>query len=563
MGVGLVELHKREGLPTSHFGVGLWCGNRPEWQITDLACMSQSLFSVSLYDTLGADASEYIIRHANLACVASSLNHIPILLKLKPRLPNLKMIISLDPLEAGEAPGLSKKALLSNLASDVGLKIFSIDEVEALGASLNKPYNPPQPSDTITINYTSGTTGPPKGVVLTHAAAVAAASSSIAAGYSDQNDVLCSYLPLAHIFERMNEGVALWTGSRIGYFHGDILQLVEDFKLLRPTSLPSVPRLYNRFGGAIRAATIDQPGFRGSLSRYIVATKMANLHDKTNPTAKHALYDRIWGKKVTSALGLDRVKTMVSGSAPLDASLHDFMRVVFGNRFVQGYGLTETYAASLAQLDGDLSSGNCGAPLPSLEACLLSVPDMEYLVTDKPHPRGELLLRGNTLFSGYYKNEEETQKAMTKDGWFKTGDICTIDSMGRFKIIDRRKNVLKLAQGEYISPERIEGVYLSGCNYLAQAYVHGDSNQSFLVALFGVQPDIFAPFASRILGRQVSATDMEQVKAAAAEQKVRQAVLRDLDRIGRKNKFAGYERVKNCYLYLEPFSIENELLTPT
>ena len=562
-GVGLVEIHRQAGVGESKYGVGLWSQNRPESQITDLACMSQSLFTVSLYDTLGPEASEYIICHASIACVVTSLLHIPTLLKLKPRLPSLKLIVSLDPLESGEAPGLSKQALLSSLASDVGLKIFSIDQVEALGASLNRPYNPPQPSDTITINYTSGTTGAPKGVVLSHAAAVAAASCSLCTASPEPNDVLCSYLPLAHIFERMNEHVAFWSGARIGYFHGNILELVDDLKALRPTTLPSVPRLYNRFGGAIRANTVEQPGFKGSLSRHIVSTKMANLRDKTNPTVKHAFYDRIWGKKVAAALGLDRARTMVTGSAPLDPSLQQFLRIVFANNFVQGYGLTESYAATICQTLGDLSAGSCGAVLPSVEACLQSVPDMDYLVSDKPHPRGELLVRGHTLFNGYYKNEEETQKAMTKDGWFKTGDIATIDAMGRFTIIDRRKNVLKLAQGEYISPERIEGVYMNGCNYLAQAYVHGDSVQTFLVAIFGVQPDMFAPFASKILGKEVSATDFTQIRAAAAEEKVRQAVLRDLDRIGRKNKFAGYEKVKNCYLYLEPFSIENELLTPT
>lgn len=103
-------------------------------------------------------------------------------------------------------------------------------------------------------------------------------------------------------------------------------------------------------------------------------------------------------------------------------------------------------------MEGDLSVGNCGGVAPTLELCLLDVPDMEYYATDKPHPRGELLIRGSSLFNGYYKNEEETKKAMLPDGWFCTGDIATIDSRGRFKIIDRRKNVLKLAQGEYISP---------------------------------------------------------------------------------------------------------------
>lgn len=563
LGAGLAELHARDGITGRQYGVGLWCQNRPEWQLADLACMSQSLYSVSLYDTLGPEASEYIIRHANLACVVTSLQHTPTLLKLKPRLPNLKIIVVLDPLDAGEAPGLSKQALLSSLAADLDVKIFSIDSVEAIGASVTRPVVPPQPSDIVTINYTSGTTGNPKGVVLTHAAAVAACSASLCISASNSSSSSLSYLPLAHIYGRMLEGAAFWAGARVGYFHGNVLELVDDLKQLRPTLFASVPRLFNRFGGAIRAQTVEAAGVKGALSRHIVKTKIANLHNKDNPSSTHALYDRIWGKKVAAALGLDRVNTMVSGSAPLDPSLQDFLRIVFANRVLQGYGLTETYAVALAQVVGDYSSGNCGALSPSTEACLLSVPDMEYTVEDKPFPRGELMLRGPNLFSGYYKNEEETKKAVTEDGWFKTGDIATLDAMGRFTIIDRRKNVLKLAQGEYISPERIEGVYLNACPYLGQAYVHGDSVQTFLVALFGVQPDIFAPYASKLLGKNIGATDMEAIKSACKDPRVKSQVLKDLDRAGRKSKFAGYERVKNISLLVEPFSIENELLTPT
>ena len=528
--------------------------------------MSQSLYTVSLYDTLGPSATEYIINHAQLPCVATSLPHIPILLKLKSKLPSLKVIISLDRLDGGDLPGHSKHAMLTAMAADLDVRIYSIQQIEELGESLGSPvYHVPGPSDIITINYTSGTTGAPKGVVLTHSAAVAAASGALLAISQGPTDCILSYLPLAHIYQRMTEHCSLWAGCAIGYFHGDILSLVDDLKLLRPTVFTSVPRLYNRFSGAIRAATTAQPGVKGALARHIVSTKTANFQDAdaANATNKHAFYDRIWGRKVAAALGLDRARCLVSGSAPLDPSLHNFFRAVMGNTFIQGYGLTETYAQGLAQLNNDLSVGNCGAVTPTDEVCLASVPDMDYLVTDQPRPRGELLMRGNTLFSGYFKNDEETKKCMLPDGWFRTGDIASVDSRGRFQIIDRVKNVLKLAQGEYISPERIENVYLSHLSFLSQAYVHGDSVQTFLVAIFGVLPETFAPFASKVLGQTIAAADSQAIAAACKHEKVRTAVVKELDRVGRKNGFAGYERVRNVYLYLEPFTIDNELLTPT
>ncbi|OJJ53987.1 hypothetical protein ASPSYDRAFT_94481 [Aspergillus sydowii CBS 593.65] len=565
-GSGLVELHhKHNCVRPGQYGVGLWCQNRPEWQITDLACMSQSLYSVSIYDVLAADATEYIINHAELSCVVASLPHIPTLIKLKPVLPNLKIIVSLDSLDAGEQAGHSKRALLESMAADHDLMIYSMEEVEALGAAANRPCNPPKPSDIVTINYTSGTTGAPKGVVLTHENAVAATTGALVSIPQARNDTFPSYLPLAHIFERLIEHAALWSGARIGYFHGNVLELVDDLKLLKPTGFVSVPRLYSRFGTAIRAATTEAPGFRGTLSKHIVSAKTANLKnpDPSKATVKHALYDRIWAKKVAAAIGLENVKTMVSGSAPLDPSLHNFLRVAIGADFSQGYGLTETYAMASAQSSSDISSGNCGRVAPCTEVCLLSLPDMEYSVDDKPFPRGELLIRGPNVFKEYLKNPEETAKAVTEDGWFQTGDVAKIDDKGRIIIIDRRKNVLKLAQGEYISPERLEGIIMSELGYFAQAYVHGDSVQTFLVGIFGVQPDMFATFASKVLGRTIEPTDLTAIKSVLQDDKIKKAVQKDLERVAKKHKLAGYERVKNCSLMVEPFSVENDLLTPT
>ena len=532
----------------------------------DFACTSQSLYTVSLYDTLGPTAVEFIIRHAALASVVTSINHIPTIFQLKPRLPDLRIIICVDPMDAGERPGFSKLDILSAIGANLGVTVYSLAQIEALGESLGPiKYNPPTPDDIITINYTSGTTGNPKGVVLTHRACAAAVSCVACTSPQGPNDVGCSYLPLAHIYGRMVEQSILFAGASIGFFHGNVLELVDDLKLVRPTAFNSVPRLFNRFGGAIRTATTEAPGFRGAMSRHIVSTKLANLADDeaASATNKHMLYDRIWGRKVAAAIGLDRTRTMISGSAPLDPSLHKFLRVVFGNHFLQGFGMTETYAVGLAQIDGDQTTGNCGAVAPTHEVCLLSVPDMEYLVTDKPHPRGELLIRGSTLFTEYYKNEEETKKSFLPGGWFKTGDICSIDDKGRVKIIDRRKNVLKLAQGEYVSPERLENVYLAALTYLATAYVHGDSLQTSLVGVFGVAPDRFSEFAAKVLGRPIKADDMQAIAAACKSETVRKAVMKDLEKVGIRNKFAGFEKVKACALKIDPFTIDNDLLTPT
>lgn len=565
-GVGLVALHESVGVFSAQQGVGLWCQNRPEWQIVDLACMSQSLYSVSIYDTLGPDTTEYIINHASLMTVCASLSHIPTLLKLAPRCPSLKLIISLDPLSNGtELAGHSKKDLLNELAAGVGVQIHYIKDVEANGAAHPRAFNAPRPDDIVTINYTSGTTGDPKGVMLTHRNSVAAASASMCVCRQSKLDVICSYLPLAHIYQRVTEHSALWGGTAIGYFHGNVLELIEDLKLLRPTAFTSVPRLFNRFGGAIKAQTIEAAGFKGTMSRHIVETKLNNLVNAPpgKATNQHIFYDRIWSRKVAAALGMERVKTMISGSAPLDPTLHQFLRVVYGNNVYQGYGLTESYAIATAQIEGDLSAGNCGAVTPASEVCIADVPSMEYLSTDKPHPRGELLLRGPTLFKEYFKNEAETKKAITEDGWFRTGDIASIDELGRVKIIDRVKNVLKLAQGEYISPERIENVYLGNLPWISQGYVHGDSTESALVAIFGIQPDLFSTFLGRTIGKTIPSTDLAALEAAAQEPKVRKAIVKELAQVGKKAKFNSYEHVKAVRMWLEPFTIENELLTPT
>ncbi|PHH90078.1 hypothetical protein CDD83_4586 [Cordyceps sp. RAO-2017] len=564
LGAGLVEIHRRAGVEKDKYGVGLWSPNRPEWHIADLALAAQSLYTVSLYETLGPDTTEYIINHAELACVVCSLPHVAVLLRLAPRLPTLKLIVSIDSLDHGEPAGHSKAAVLNDLAAQHGITVYSMHQVEQLGAASGRPIRPADHDDISTINYTSGTTGPPKGVVLTHANAVAANAAARLTCNIDHSDVHFSYLPLAHIYGRLVDQVALSEGASIGFFRGDILGLVDDMKLLQPTGFISVPRLFNRFNSAIRAATLEADGIRGALSRRVIATKKASMRAPPGrATNKHLIYDRIWTPKVKAAVGLQRAHSMVSGSAQLDPDVQDFLRAAFATNFNQGWGMTETYAVGTLQVDDDFSLGNVGGPMGAVELCLESVPDLDYLAEDRPNPRGEVLVRGPSIFREYYKNADETAKTLEPDGWFHTGDIGELDAMGRLRIIDRKKNVMKLSQGEYISPERIENVYLGSTNLVATAYVHGEPQESCLVAIFGVDPENFPAFASKVLREAVPAGDAAALRKAAASPAVRKAFLKVLDDIGRKHKFNSYEKVRSVHLDVDPFTIDNELLTPT
>jgi long-chain acyl-CoA synthetase len=186
-------------------------------------------------------------------------------------------------------------------------------------------------------------------------------------------------------------------------------------------------------------------------------------------------------KKIKALLG-GNVRFMISGSAPIESDVLELLKICFCCPFLEGYGLTETSGGSSISLPNDPVVGHVGGPLPCVKWRLMDVPEMNYFSTDKPYPRGELQMKGATVFSGYYKRPDKTSEAFDKDGWFKTGDVVMVYPNGSTKIIDRSKNIFKLSQGEYIAPEKVENVF--GLSPLiAQSLLYGDSLRSCCVAI--------------------------------------------------------------------------------
>lgn len=473
-------------------------------------------------------------------------------------MPKIRYIVSMDELEAGELEGQSKKALLEKWAAEKNVKLLSFSDLEALGEQFPRAHNIPSSEDIWTINYTSGTTGNPKGAVLQHRCVPAAALGSGSASGGMTSDVTFSSLPLAHCYQRAIDNAALYSGASIGYFHGDMLALVEDMQLLQPTIFPSVPRILSRFAAAIRASTIHAPGVAGAISRTAFAAKKAKIEAGGDNT--HVLWDRVWSKKIRKIFG-GKLRIISSGSAPISTDDYVFLNAALACTVANGYGLTETNATACVALPLDCTVGHCGPPMPLQEFKLRSVESMNYSAQDKPYPRGELMIRGPHIFKEYLKEPVKTAEALTDDGWFLTGDIFQVDERGRFGMIDRVKNFFKLAQGEYVAPEKVENALLAS-GICSQIFVHGNSEESYLVAIGGVNPEEFCPWASKILGRKI-ANDLQSIQAACDDKQIKAAYLAICDKNSVKSRLAGFEKVKRVYLTVEPFTAENDLVTPT
>ncbi|MEW5297108.1 MAG: hypothetical protein WDW36_000336 [Sanguina aurantia] len=566
--------------------VGMMGINCPEYVKTMLAVSAGGMVGVPLYDTLGPDVIKYVINHSEMLVVfVGRSNLVTLLQALHGGQHCVKMVVVWGPGCTADAgtdelrghphhPGSWLSLPELDATQGVGAQRvqlvrwcdFYSRESSTHGSVLPPPIVGPTPDMLATIMYTSGTTGSPKGVMISHATLSAAVACEMDVltnrAYGkvplfEAGDAHISYLPLAHIYERAGLEAAIGIGAKVGFWQGDVAKLQDDCAALRPAAMVGVPRVWER----VREGATRKLAARGPVStavfKFFYARKLARLRAGVPFAEASPFGDWLVFRKVSSAFG-GKLKLVISGAAPLPTGVEEFIRTAMCCTALQGYGLTETCSAtSLALPDRWDMVGTAGVVMRNTEFCVASIPEMGYNACGEAGQpiRGELCLRGPSIFSGYYKQRELTAEVMDPAGFFHTGDVVELQPSGAFKIIDRKKNIFKLAQGEYVSPEAIELV-LKACPLVAQVWVHGDSFERRLVAV--VVPDQ-ASLMQWSLGVGLGGS-FEEVCATDA---ARTHVLSQLKSTGKAGGLRGVQVVHCVHLEPKEWDPDSGVMTPT
>lgn len=545
--------HKSKSDGTFKF-LGLYSKNREEWVVVDNACHALGITNVTFYDTLGDDTIGYILDQTKLKTLVMESKNLKKITALKNanKSADLQNIVLLDEESETETEN-AKKA---------GLNILYYPDLIKQGKEKPQELTPAKPETICTFCYTSGTTGNPKAAMLSHSGIIACcAAIQISDVKLRSDDRHLSYLPLAHVMEKVFVTCATLYNVAIGFYSGSPLRVIEDAKILRPTIFLGVPRIYQRVIESIKKK-INSLGFmKKSLANTAINSKLDNLNKKGQLT--HSIYDKLVFGNAKASLG-GAVRIMVTGSAPMSKEAQDFIKICFSCPLLEGYGLTETIAGTTMTYVNDHRGGCVGGPVGSIELKLVDVPAMGYLSTNtdengNSRPGGEICIRGNSVFSGYFDDETKTKEAIDEDGWFHSGDIGIILPHMGLKVVDRVKNIFKLSQGEYVAPEKLENT-LNNHAYVSQIFIHGDSLESFIIAIIVPNKDTCVQFFHKLGKNDI---DSKNVDSHLDDKELVQDVQKELETFGKKNGFKGFEVVKKVKLVAEPFTVENNLLTPS
>jgi long-chain acyl-CoA synthetase len=445
--------------------VALLSENRLEWALTDYAILGLGAVTVPLYPTLLEPDIEHILRDsASRGIIVSSQEHLQKVLGVKPRLADLGFILVLDgDGRASPAAELWSNCLQEELAREPDPVSFYLEKA---GKGRDQ--------DIASILYTSGTTGTPKGVVLTHANIVSNLDACRDRFVWDMTDIAMSFLPLSHIFERMLDFYCLHRGVSIAYAE-NLESLPQNLQEVRPTVMAVVPRVLEKVHGKVSEKVRAAPPARQKLFRWAIDVGKSCFRLKVEghaPSlamrAKHWLAEHLVFSKIRGQMG-GRLKLVISGAAPLSRELAEFFFAI-GLPVYEGYGLTETSPVISVNWPGGFKLGTVGQVVPGVEVRLGEEFD------DVEGKSGqEILVRGPNVMSGYYRLDDENRQAFD-GGWFRTGDLGALDADGYLSITGRRKNLFKTSGGKYVSPERLENLF-QGHRYVAQLTVIGEARK--------------------------------------------------------------------------------------
>ncbi|XP_012144195.1 acyl-CoA synthetase long-chain isoform X2 [Megachile rotundata] len=464
---------------TTRKNIVIFAETRAEWMIAAYGCFKQNLTVVTIYATLGDDAIAHGINETEVDTVITSHDLLPKFKRLLDKVPEIKTIIYMeDQLKPTNTTGFKD-----------GVRLISYSEVIKKGNESNAPMSPPQANDTAIIMYTSGSTGVPKGVLLSHTNIIATMKAFCDAVEIRSDDVFLGFLPLAHVFELLAESVCLLTGVPIGY--SSPLTMIDssskiqrgskgDASVLHPTCLTAVPLILDRISKGINEKVKKSGAFRQAIFHFAYQYKLK--------WAKRGYDTPFFDKYIFGAarqvLG-GKVRLILCGGAPLTPDTHTQVKICLCVTVTQGYGLTETTSCATVMDVHDRSTGRVGAPTTVCDIRLENWEEAGYRVTDTPHPRGEIVIGGANVSAGYYKLPDKTKEDFfQEDGkqWFRTGDIGEFHSDGSIKIIDRKKDLVKLQLGEYVSLGKVEAE-LKTCPVVENICVYGDSHKTHTVAL--------------------------------------------------------------------------------
>jgi len=530
--------HIAKGLLTLGLQVGdrvaLLANSRAEWVQCDLGIMAAAGITVPVYPSLLPEQVAYILHNAEatLACVDTP-TQLEKLLQVRAELPALRHIVLME----GQPPH-----------ADPG--IVSLQELMTRGAAapqhtvqLDERLRGLTPDHEATYVYTSGTTGPPKGVVQTHGNHLFMVQSCGAIIAAQEGDVNLLFLPLAHSFARLEAFLGLYVGLTTA-FAESIDALAENMREVRPMLVFSVPRVYEKIYARVQAVGNSGAPLKRALFQWCVGVgrQVSTLQQRRQPIPaglrlRQRLAHQLVFKKLHQSVG-GRLRYFVSGGAPLAQDITEFFHAA-GILILEGYGLTETCPALTANRYDQYKFGTVGTALPGVELRIAA--------------DGEIVARGPNIAKGYYKRPEATAEVFLEDGWFATGDIGEIDPEGFLRITDRKKDLLVTAGGKNIAPQNLENL-LKADPYLSQAMVYGD-RRPYLTAVLTLDLDEACHYA------RAHGIAADTAPALAAHPQIHQLIAARVAQINQQ--LAAYETIKKFIIAPTDFTPESGELTPT